>query len=932
MSSFHSTLARFHRGWCLGRVVFLLLTLAAVYVAGMLLHGWLDYQFALSPESRARINLALRAVLEVAGLVWLVQTLRTPREKTAALADAKLADPRQRVATAAHLEKTRSAPAVTEMQRFHLDRALNEASGELGKLPLASRLPVRALACCSLALLALGALVWGISHWAPEPFRVVAARITNPAADIPPYSPLRFHITPDEPRAVYGGHAVVQVKIYGGEVTDDVFCLVRNPATGEVEKTTVYREGKTGFARKFENALAPVEFAFASGRARSAWHRLDVLLQPKVSAATVTVAPPAYTGMPEQSYPLDSGEIKAPVGSTVTLALQSNRPLTGGELRIKALDREKRKRAEVVEADRTGDHTVSFTWVAHRSTQVSAVIRDVRSTPSAKPLELVVKAEPDQTPTVDLTSPEQMVLATPDTELPFLGEVEDDYGLAKVSLVRALVGYRDRSRVLADSLVKREFDFKEPLKLSELGVEVGQVLEFYLEAMDRNPSLLGMGVSDVVRVKIISVEDYAERIRAKVRLERFTARYRVLAEAIRQSREALKELDQAADVGDKKAFESARKKAAAAHAKAEQLAARIGKDFNAFAMEKRLSEIAKEAAGKLGENRKALAGLTMDAGEAAARRAIAEMQKRLGGVEKKAGEIQRDAGMVKKVARVMEMAAEFKKIHNTQKSIVERMQNIANEVAKGNTRNTGQLDGLARVQDRNREALQNLAKELKKRAAELPDAFATMKQDVDQFLAALEQLDIPDPMNTAAGMARKGKTIDATANALLALSLIEQLMKKPNNGFCQMCNGGGPRFQVKPDLAQTMAEMLDALMKRAGGQGKGSTGGAGGGMGGSGQDGFSVAGNSANIPVYGPDRLAFSESSSGKSAHAGSGGRAGPSAAAQQPGSRVKPKEFREAGHAKILPENIPAKYRGAVKRYFSQDDTISNPSQQRKP
>ena len=137
-----------------------------------------------------------------------------------------------------------------------------------------------------------------------------------------------------------------------------------------------------------------------------------------------------------------------------------------------------------------------------------------------------------------------------------------------------------------------------------------------------------------------------------------------------------------------------------------------------------------------------------------------------------------------------------------------------------------------------------------------------------------------------------------------------------------MCKDGGglPRFQVKPDVAQTMEQMMQALMNQGrSGQGKGGTGGSGGGMGGGGQDGYSVAGQSANIPVYGPDRLAFSDAS-GMSGGQGDKGGAGNTIATQQPRNTVKPGQHRESEHTKLLSENIPNKYRNAVKRYFSQD------------
>ena len=356
---------------------------------------------------------------------------------------------------------------------------------------------------------------------------------------------------------------MAQVAITGGEITEGVYCLIRDRDTGEIERTTAYQESPGHYARKFSNTLTSRDFAFATGRARSAWHKLDVLLQPKVSGVMVTIEPPAYTGKPSETFPLESGEFKALEGSTVTIQVRSNRPLSGGDLSAKPLNSSGDTMPVEVRGDPSGANSVDFSWKVHASSRISATIRDVRSTPPEQPLDLKINVIADQAPVVDLTSPEQMVLATPRTELPFVADVEDDHGLAKVSMVRALLGYRDRSRTLADSLAKQDFEFTEPLNLGELGVEVGQMLEFYLEAMDRNPSLLGRGVSEVVRLKIISEDEYAERIRAKVQLREFTARYRALAHAVQEARQALDALDKAADLGDAAAFEKARKQAEA---------------------------------------------------------------------------------------------------------------------------------------------------------------------------------------------------------------------------------------------------------------------------------------------------------------------------------------------------------------------------------
>lgn len=138
-----------------------------------------------------------------------------------------------------------------------------------------------------------------------------------------------------------------------------------------------------------------------------------------------------------------------------------------------------------------------------------------------------------------------------------------------------------------------------------------------------------------------------------------------------------------------------------------------------------------------------------------------------------------------------------------------------------------------------------------------------------------------------------------------------------------------PRFRVKQDMTSTMQQMLDALMARAGnGEGEGGDGGVGGGPGGGGQDGYSVAGNSAAIPAYGPNRLNFSQSqltaSRGKATNQGGTGPTGKvdPTTAEAPETET----FRENENQTIVPDNIPAKYREAVKRYFSQPEKSPAP------
>ena len=917
MSTFKTSLARLHRLRTIGRLLSILLLIITLLGIALLAHGLADYTLALSPETRQAVNLFTAATCAAIALIFIIRILRTPASESARLADSALSDSRHRSLAASNLVDRKPT---TEMEEFHRQRTLTDAESNLKTLPFKIRLPLKTLGIASLALLAFATALFTLNFRAPEAFEVVSERILKPNSGRAPYSPLRFTVTPETPRTIYGDEAVVEVTITGGKIENDVLCLIRDPATGKIEELTTFQQQPGHYARKFENNQANLEFAFATGRARSDWHQLEVVFQPRVSNASVTVTPPAYTGQPTREYPLDSGEIKALEGSEIQLTLESNRPLASGSLKIHGLEQAEESTPEIVTADLTGKNSLTYRFTAHRSARLAASIRDIRSTPAETPFQLNLKTIPDQAPLVTLTEPQALVLATPRSIVPIRGDVEDDHGLAKVSFTRSLLGYRDRNRLLADALQAKDFDFEDSLQLEQLGVEPGETLEFFLEAADRNPSLLGIGVSNVIKILIISEEEYASRIRANFDLKNFTDRYRALADAVAKSRKALEELRDITEGSDLEAFEKTLEDAKKAHRESAEMADKIAKDFQAFDLEGRLRDAAEELKKNLAENQKDLRNLDPGKSRAELDQKIREMQKRLGASEKSTAELLAQAELAQKAGEVLKFAAEYKNIIAAQESIVDRLQEVIKGLARGETAMAQRLEGLASVQKLNRETLQKFIIDLRAAAEKLPPELETMHQDVKDFLEVLEAFDIPSPMDAASAEALAGKSSESFNQAAMALRLLKQVLDElAGNSFCQACQGQSqPRFQVKPDVAQTMQQMLEALMAQAGPQGQGAgQNGLGGGPGGGGQDGFSVPGNSG-IPAYGPDRLQFSTPQlAGRGGNSGPNGKGTGNSEKPPVANTLAPDEFRDPAEASIIPENVPDKYREAVKRYF---------------
>ena len=917
--NFASTLDRIRRWRRVGRWLTALLAAATLACLLALAAGLADAWLAFEAPPRTILVSTLLTVVALAALIALGLASRFSRPRGAATADALLASPRRPASAALTLDP---AAAETPLARHLATRSQNEAAAELAAIPVSKIIGWRTIGLAALALI-VAALPSAILFFAkPDATRAVAQRLLQPGADLPPWSPLKFAIEPAALSAVYGGELPLAVEITGDELEHPVELLVRRPGNGEVLRLPSFRESPTRFSRSLDALTEPVSVAFACGKARSPWLPVELLLQPKVLAGTFTVTPPAYTGREPVSAPLDTNEIAAIEGSTILLELTSNRPLAPSTLAFTPATAPGVEAVpEDIDGEVTASETVAFRWTATRSGKLAVTLRDVRGTPAAAPLELTLKALPDQAPLVELASPPRMLLATPSSTLRLAGRAEDDHSLSKVQLVRTLEGFRDRARVVAPVLRDKAYDFADAVELATLGVSPGQVIELFLEASDHNPSLLGQGASEISRIQIISEDDYAERIRAKTTLEQFSARYAAIAKAFQQARESLDAMDKAADLNDPAAVEKAREQAAAAHQDAARLLEQLAVDFPAFELEQRLKDIAAKGAADAKANLAQLEKFDPKASEGDQRKAIREMRDRLGAREQEHQQLQQDAKTIAEAGKMLEMAAKFQQIYQTQVSISNRIRTIAEEIHKGNDQNRRLLPSLAETQEKNREALDEFASELRKRAESVTDpALTPLVESSLNFLEALRLADPQSVMDSGTKAGRLGVANDAYVQAELARGLLENLMEPEQEPFAQACKGQCMKFSIpRPDVNATMQQLLEGLMcQNPGmapnqGQGAGGMGGGGTGPTGNAAPGFSMP----DVPVVGPQRMMFEPASLGGSTD-GKGPTAGnkpvPTSAESE---SLKPTELPRETQSAPDPESIPEPYREAVKRYF---------------
>lgn len=859
---------------------------------------------AMSDPLRWGCALAWSGAL-LGGTVWtLARALRFSLRDAARLADESLHQRRKPVLTALELG---SVPprSDNEFSAYLLQRSVQAGEGTVSTLPRAAVWPRALLRRAGLALLAAMGVLGGILALQGRDAPILLARVLLPHRDFPPVSPYRFTVLPAAPAVIYGETISLAVQIDGAPVRQQVW--LRTRANGVVHQASCFQESPTRYVQKLENVQQSVDICFGTGRARSRWQPVALLLQPRILTARATLTPPAYTGSHRREFFVGNEPFAALAGTVAEVVLTSNRPLLDGSVEIRPRARPEDARvaaAKIVAPDRA-----AFTWTLDEPAEIRLTLRDLQGTPSAAPLVVDQKILPDQPPEITISTPPPFALATPDATLPFQARITDDYGLRRLDWVRALSGYRERFLPIGVPPAARQAEFRRDLDLRLLGCVPGQELEFYMEAVDNNPRTPGFAASPIVRVQIISTEEYAAMVRTRVLLEEFEARFAEADRRMEALRQALETVAKAAPADR----EAARRDAVEAIMDAEELFARLADDFAAYDLEEDLRDAALEATRKIVTAHAALA----DAEDPAAM--AADLLAALGPSSRRMSELREQADDVVKAGAVMEQASIFMQILDRQRELKLALSRyldptLAHDPALLQLLGERQADILAQL----RQWQTNVVEATKG----LPPELQELADDAIAFANDVAQCGAYDAMRQCTDSATNRQGEDAHRWASLALERLEALLKKScEGGNCMggMCKG---MFSLTGagDLAETLKQMLDAMCRRSGiGQGKGTGSGPGQGMGIG--EGTAASGHSPlNVPVLGPPRGVFAPASTARGAGRGSGQPG--TGASVEPGahSAVSPARRDTVSTLSTTLDQVPEKYRDAVRRYFSEE------------
>jgi len=422
------------------------------------------------------------------------------------------------------------APLTRELAR----QAVENYAGELNALPLENLARTgecrRQLKHAAWTLLGLAAVLAAFFRISPVEF----ARFADPFGDHPPYSFTQLVIVQPGPagtNVLYGKGLVVKVKASGHQ-PKEVFLTAQPPGHPEQAITLpMFDKGAVGFDQLLDNVRTNlVVFAHTKDRVSlSKQVPIGVILTPQVEHSFVQVTPPAYTGLKAAEKPYAFNGVQALEGSEVRFRLQSNRPLREGRIEITTGDQP----PQPVTMKKTAENEVAGSFVAAESGRLRFTVVDVDGLPSQGDCQGALTVTYDLPPEVRITEPDQDAFVAMDFKLQAHIAASDDYGLRSVRLHRGLNGVYSAPKIVTYDTVVRDSDETVDFDFAGLGVEPGDIISLFAEAVDTAPQP-HLARSQTVRLQVISVEEYNDLLREQTDIEDAAAKYAALDDDLQQ--------------------------------------------------------------------------------------------------------------------------------------------------------------------------------------------------------------------------------------------------------------------------------------------------------------------------------------------------------------------------------------------------------------
>lgn len=369
------------------------------------------------------------SVLGISALVWLIGPLvsRHPRERIARLIETRLPNLKNTLTNTIQLAQRPEIrtnpflPLIYQEARKTLEHIpVHRALGWNELIPVAWRTGLVLLATATAVVLLWHPLAHG---W---------VQMFNPLVFVPTTSSIRLiNVRPGDITLVKSQPLEIFIQAAGlAADRDSPARMVVEPridGKNVLELTPITPEQ---FAIRIERVDFPIRYRIELGETQSRWYQVSVLDRIELTQLSLSVRPPAYTGLPVSNQRIDPSSslpmpIVVPAGSEVELNIRLDHPVRSAMLQ--SADEPPR------DMQRSGDDA-SFTQTLRieKDTPISILITDPSGQIIARLPDrpLMIRSRMDTAPRLSVRWPGQDLSISPTTPLLIRADLQDDLGLS----------------------------------------------------------------------------------------------------------------------------------------------------------------------------------------------------------------------------------------------------------------------------------------------------------------------------------------------------------------------------------------------------------------------------------------------------------------------------------------------------------------------
>ncbi|MFK7850410.1 MAG: hypothetical protein AB8D78_05470 [Akkermansiaceae bacterium] len=334
-----------------------------------------------------------------------------------------------------------------------------------------------------------------------------------------------------------GASALVAV-VVSGEVPDFATFLLRTGDGKPREIELAIEDGQAIYS--IESASRNFSYRVKAGDTRSEWHEVRVISAPRVKKVALDLEFPTY--LERENETVEAMTLTVPESTKIHWYLELDRPI-----RSAVLNRDGEEPTELKISDDGRQLVIDEEVDASRGYSFDWVEREYGFEFSSPRYYLQVAS--DQSPRVELVSPEANVSAMLNRPLDLVVRAQDDHGIGTTKITYRVNRRPEKTITLPEGSLdgsgaqKLDWDYRQELP----DLEVGDSVSFVIEVADKYPGENGphRAATESRRITFLSREEYLAGITKK--MERLLTRVRSLYRQERGAHELVRSLEPAAD-------------------------------------------------------------------------------------------------------------------------------------------------------------------------------------------------------------------------------------------------------------------------------------------------------------------------------------------------------------------------------------------------